>query len=161
MFIQYGLFCFLVAVYLNVGEGLWESHCLCCCCLSNADINECSDPSICPNEQCENTVGSYECIPCQPGYQAQGGVCYGLNTYTHTETHVCNHSQKVRPFRLPSAPRTDFQTFIIKPKQLSFRSPLCMPFVVIIFLLYIIIFIYWPCCSLDIGHGKPMSTTNQ
>uniref|UniRef100_A0A672P634 Latent transforming growth factor beta binding protein 3 n=1 Tax=Sinocyclocheilus grahami TaxID=75366 RepID=A0A672P634_SINGR len=43
------------------------------------DINECSDPSICPNEQCENTVGSYECIPCQPGYQAQGGVCYDIN----------------------------------------------------------------------------------
>ncbi|KTG42353.1 hypothetical protein cypCar_00019344, partial [Cyprinus carpio] len=52
------------------------------------DINECLDPSICPNEQCENTVGSYECIPCQPGYQAQGGVCYGLNAYTHTEIHV-------------------------------------------------------------------------
>uniref|UniRef100_A0A9J7Z310 Latent transforming growth factor beta binding protein 3 n=2 Tax=Cyprinus carpio TaxID=7962 RepID=A0A9J7Z310_CYPCA len=43
------------------------------------NINECLDPSICPNEQCENTVGSYECIPCQPGYQAQGGVCYDIN----------------------------------------------------------------------------------
>uniref|UniRef100_A0A673N5P8 Latent-transforming growth factor beta-binding protein 3-like n=1 Tax=Sinocyclocheilus rhinocerous TaxID=307959 RepID=A0A673N5P8_9TELE len=57
------------------------------------DINECSKPDICgeslnvgecfldicSNEQCENTVGSYECIPCQPGYQAQGGVCYDVN----------------------------------------------------------------------------------
>ncbi|TRY57352.1 hypothetical protein DNTS_024943 [Danionella cerebrum] len=43
------------------------------------DINECVDPSTCPDEQCENTIGSYECIPCQPGYQAQGGVCYDIN----------------------------------------------------------------------------------
>ncbi|XP_031427916.1 latent-transforming growth factor beta-binding protein 3 isoform X1 [Clupea harengus] len=43
------------------------------------DINECLDPSSCPNEQCENIPGSYECLPCQPGYQAQGGVCYDVN----------------------------------------------------------------------------------
>ncbi|XP_051972961.1 latent-transforming growth factor beta-binding protein 3-like isoform X2 [Xyrauchen texanus] len=43
------------------------------------DINECLDPNTCPNEKCENTVGSYECIPCQPGHQAQGGVCYDIN----------------------------------------------------------------------------------
>ncbi|KAI7812482.1 latent-transforming growth factor beta-binding protein 3 isoform X1 [Triplophysa rosa] len=43
------------------------------------DINECLDPHTCPDEQCENTVGSYECIPCQPGYHAQGGVCYDIN----------------------------------------------------------------------------------
>ncbi|XP_028839991.1 latent-transforming growth factor beta-binding protein 3 isoform X3 [Denticeps clupeoides] len=43
------------------------------------DINECLDPSTCPNEQCENTVGSYECVPCQPGHQVQGGVCQDVN----------------------------------------------------------------------------------
>lgn len=43
------------------------------------DINECLDPHTCPDEQCENTIGSYECIPCQPGYHAQGGVCYDIN----------------------------------------------------------------------------------
>uniref|UniRef100_A0AAR2LB85 Latent transforming growth factor beta binding protein 3 n=1 Tax=Pygocentrus nattereri TaxID=42514 RepID=A0AAR2LB85_PYGNA len=43
------------------------------------DINECLDPSACRDGQCENAVGSYDCIPCQPGHQAQGGVCYDVN----------------------------------------------------------------------------------
>uniref|UniRef100_A0A4W5K8R4 Latent transforming growth factor beta binding protein 3 n=1 Tax=Hucho hucho TaxID=62062 RepID=A0A4W5K8R4_9TELE len=43
------------------------------------DINECLDPSSCPNDQCENTPGSYECVPCLPGHQAQDGVCYDVN----------------------------------------------------------------------------------
>ncbi|XP_067113115.1 latent-transforming growth factor beta-binding protein 3 isoform X2 [Osmerus mordax] len=43
------------------------------------DINECLDPSSCPNELCENTAGSYECVPCLPGHQAQGGLCYDVN----------------------------------------------------------------------------------
>uniref|UniRef100_A0A8C8HYY6 Latent transforming growth factor beta binding protein 3 n=1 Tax=Oncorhynchus tshawytscha TaxID=74940 RepID=A0A8C8HYY6_ONCTS len=43
------------------------------------DINECLDPNSCPNDQCENTPGSYECVPCLPGHQAQGGVCYDVN----------------------------------------------------------------------------------
>uniref|UniRef100_A0A674DPJ8 Latent transforming growth factor beta binding protein 3 n=1 Tax=Salmo trutta TaxID=8032 RepID=A0A674DPJ8_SALTR len=43
------------------------------------DINECLDPSSCPNEQCENTPGSYECVPCFSGHQAQGGVCYDID----------------------------------------------------------------------------------
>src|SRR4029434_8649998 len=55
------------------------------------DFNECLDPSSCPNEQCENIPGSYECLPCQPGYQAQGGVCYGEHTHTHTHTHTQQH----------------------------------------------------------------------
>ncbi|XP_039624946.1 latent-transforming growth factor beta-binding protein 3 isoform X1 [Polypterus senegalus] len=40
------------------------------------DIDECLDPNICPNERCENRPGSYECIPCPPGYHGQGGICY-------------------------------------------------------------------------------------
>uniref|UniRef100_A0A3P9A9Z7 Latent transforming growth factor beta binding protein 3 n=1 Tax=Esox lucius TaxID=8010 RepID=A0A3P9A9Z7_ESOLU len=43
------------------------------------DINECLDPSSCPNELCENNQGSYECVPCPAGHQAQGGVCYDVN----------------------------------------------------------------------------------
>lgn len=43
------------------------------------DINECLEPDICPNEQCENTIGSYECLPCQPGYQAKRGVCHDID----------------------------------------------------------------------------------
>ncbi|KAM4620829.1 latent-transforming growth factor beta-binding protein 3 isoform 2-T3 [Polymixia lowei] len=43
------------------------------------DINECLNPTTCPNEQCENTPGSYECVPCLPGHEAQGGMCYDIN----------------------------------------------------------------------------------
>uniref|UniRef100_A0A8C9R2M8 Latent transforming growth factor beta binding protein 3 n=1 Tax=Scleropages formosus TaxID=113540 RepID=A0A8C9R2M8_SCLFO len=43
------------------------------------DIDECLDPNACPNEQCENTQGSYECVPCQPGHQARVGVCYDID----------------------------------------------------------------------------------
>lgn len=46
------------------------------------DINECLNPETCPNEQCENTPGSYECVPCLPGHEARAGTCYGeLITY--------------------------------------------------------------------------------
>lgn len=43
------------------------------------DINECLNPDTCPNEQCENTLGSYECVPCLPGHEARAGTCYGEN----------------------------------------------------------------------------------
>lgn len=42
-----------------------------------SDINECLNPDTCPNEQCENTAGSYECVPCLPGMEAWAGTCYG------------------------------------------------------------------------------------
>ncbi|XP_038145032.1 latent-transforming growth factor beta-binding protein 3 isoform X2 [Cyprinodon tularosa] len=43
------------------------------------DIDECLSPDACPNEQCENTLGSYECVPCLPGYEAHSGTCYDIN----------------------------------------------------------------------------------
>uniref|UniRef100_A0A8C5EQG1 Latent transforming growth factor beta binding protein 3 n=1 Tax=Gouania willdenowi TaxID=441366 RepID=A0A8C5EQG1_GOUWI len=43
------------------------------------DINECLDPNTCPNEQCENTAGSYECVPCLRGHEAVSGICYDMN----------------------------------------------------------------------------------
>ncbi|XP_011609865.1 latent-transforming growth factor beta-binding protein 3 isoform X2 [Takifugu rubripes] len=43
------------------------------------DINECLNPDTCPGELCENTVGSYECVSCLPGHEAQGGTCYDIN----------------------------------------------------------------------------------
>ncbi|CAG00601.1 unnamed protein product, partial [Tetraodon nigroviridis] len=41
------------------------------------DVNECLNPDACPGELCENTVGSYECVPCLPGHEARGGTCFG------------------------------------------------------------------------------------
>uniref|UniRef100_A0A8C9WKZ5 Latent transforming growth factor beta binding protein 3 n=1 Tax=Scleropages formosus TaxID=113540 RepID=A0A8C9WKZ5_SCLFO len=55
------------------------------------DINECLDPRTCPNAQCENTPGSYECVPCLPGHQAQGGVCYDINECQ--KRGVCLHGR--------------------------------------------------------------------
>nr|XP_043898568.1 latent-transforming growth factor beta-binding protein 3 isoform X2 [Solea senegalensis] len=43
------------------------------------DINECFNPKTCPKEQCENTPGSYVCVPCLPGYEARSGKCYDIN----------------------------------------------------------------------------------
>nr|XP_049597987.1 latent-transforming growth factor beta-binding protein 3 isoform X4 [Syngnathus scovelli] len=43
------------------------------------DINECLNPDTCPNEQCDNTPGSYECVPCLPGHEARSGICYDIN----------------------------------------------------------------------------------
>lgn len=45
-----------------------------------SDVNECLNPDTCPGELCENTVGSYECVPCLPGHEAQGDTCYGERT---------------------------------------------------------------------------------
>uniref|UniRef100_G1R0Y5 Latent transforming growth factor beta binding protein 3 n=1 Tax=Nomascus leucogenys TaxID=61853 RepID=G1R0Y5_NOMLE len=41
---------------------------------SRADIDECRDPSSCPDGKCENKPGSFKCIACQPGYRSQGDV---------------------------------------------------------------------------------------
>ncbi|XP_037694233.1 latent-transforming growth factor beta-binding protein 3 isoform X2 [Choloepus didactylus] len=44
------------------------------------DIDECRDPSSCPDGKCENKPGSFKCIACQPGYRSQGGgACRDLN----------------------------------------------------------------------------------
>ncbi|KAK3527535.1 hypothetical protein QTP86_026660 [Hemibagrus guttatus] len=55
------------------------------------DINECLDPATCPDAQCENTVGSYECIPCQPGHKVHGGVCYDINECQDTRLCANGH----------------------------------------------------------------------
>lgn len=44
----------------------------------HADIDECRDPSSCPDSKCENKPGSFKCIACPPGYRSQGGgACRG------------------------------------------------------------------------------------
>ncbi|KAJ8795716.1 hypothetical protein J1605_002478 [Eschrichtius robustus] len=44
------------------------------------DIDECRDPSSCPDGKCENKPGSFKCIACLPGYRSQGGgACRDVN----------------------------------------------------------------------------------
>ncbi|XP_064182140.1 latent-transforming growth factor beta-binding protein 3-like isoform X3 [Anguilla rostrata] len=60
------------------------------------DIDECLDPNSCPNQQCENTPGSYECTPCQPGYHARGGVCYDVDECQARGTCPNGHCQNLQ-----------------------------------------------------------------
>ena len=66
-----------ICMCVRIGLLTFMGVCVCLISSNVSDINECLDPNSCPNDQCENTPGSYECVPCLPGHQAQGGVCYG------------------------------------------------------------------------------------
>ncbi|XP_063287155.1 latent-transforming growth factor beta-binding protein 4 isoform X2 [Pelobates fuscus] len=39
------------------------------------DINECENPAVCIGQECVNTLGSFECRPCLPGYKLQNRRC--------------------------------------------------------------------------------------
>lgn len=45
-----------------------------------ADIDECRDPSSCPNGVCVNTLGSFRCQVCGPGFRPVGERCVGKAT---------------------------------------------------------------------------------
>uniref|UniRef100_A0A3B4TVW3 Latent-transforming growth factor beta-binding protein 4 n=1 Tax=Seriola dumerili TaxID=41447 RepID=A0A3B4TVW3_SERDU len=42
-------------------------------------VDECVQVSQCPGQQCVNTVGSYLCVSCQPGYSRNDGSCQDIN----------------------------------------------------------------------------------
>uniref|UniRef100_A0A3Q3N141 Latent-transforming growth factor beta-binding protein 4 n=1 Tax=Mastacembelus armatus TaxID=205130 RepID=A0A3Q3N141_9TELE len=56
-----------------------------------ADIDECAEPYQCPGQMCMNSVGSYRCVSCQPGYTLTNRQCTGI-THTHTRTHAHTHT---------------------------------------------------------------------
>ncbi|EGW02701.1 Latent-transforming growth factor beta-binding protein 1 [Cricetulus griseus] len=43
------------------------------------DIDECLTPSTCPDEQCVNSPGSYQCIPCTEGFRGWNGQCLDID----------------------------------------------------------------------------------
>uniref|UniRef100_W5NB98 Latent-transforming growth factor beta-binding protein 1 n=1 Tax=Lepisosteus oculatus TaxID=7918 RepID=W5NB98_LEPOC len=47
---------------------------------SFSDVNECENPLICPGQECVNSAGSFQCIPCRQGYRLQNGRCTGTNS---------------------------------------------------------------------------------
>uniref|UniRef100_A0A7N5K2Q6 Latent-transforming growth factor beta-binding protein 3-like n=1 Tax=Ailuropoda melanoleuca TaxID=9646 RepID=A0A7N5K2Q6_AILME len=53
------------------------------------DIDECLDSGTCPDGRCENKPGSYKCIPCQPGFRAQNGICSDVDECS--EDAACKH----------------------------------------------------------------------
>lgn len=42
------------------------------------DIDECLTPATCPDAQCLNAPGSYQCIPCRVGFRGWNGQCHGM-----------------------------------------------------------------------------------
>ena len=50
---------------------LWPSF------LIFSDVDECLTPSTCPDEQCVNSPGSYQCVPCTEGFRGWNGQCLG------------------------------------------------------------------------------------
>lgn len=42
-----------------------------------SDVDECLTPSTCPDEQCVNSPGSYQCVPCTEGFRGWNGQCLG------------------------------------------------------------------------------------
>ncbi|KAK6470641.1 latent-transforming growth factor beta-binding protein 4 isoform X1 [Huso huso] len=43
------------------------------------DINECENAVTCPGQECVNSAGSFQCVPCQPGYQLKNGRCIDVD----------------------------------------------------------------------------------
>ncbi|XP_035287681.1 latent-transforming growth factor beta-binding protein 3-like isoform X6 [Anguilla anguilla] len=60
------------------------------------DIDECRDPNACPNEQCENTPGSYDCVPCMPGHEVRGGVCYDIDECQNRDVCLNGRCENLR-----------------------------------------------------------------
>ncbi|KAK3570249.1 hypothetical protein QTP86_017124 [Hemibagrus guttatus] len=43
--------------------------------LMTIDVNECEDPLQCPGQGCINTLGSYRCVSCEPGFVLTNRRC--------------------------------------------------------------------------------------
>lgn len=56
-----------------------------------SDVDECAEPSQCPGQMCVNTVGSYRCVSCRPGYTLINRQCAGTHTHTHRRRHTHSH----------------------------------------------------------------------
>jgi len=59
------------------------TECVCVC----SDVNECAEPSQCPGQMCVNSVGSYRCVSCRPGYTLTNRQCTGTHTHVLTSVH--------------------------------------------------------------------------
>ncbi|VFV30379.1 latent-transforming growth factor beta-binding [Lynx pardinus] len=55
------------------------------------DIDECLTPSTCPDEQCVNSPGSYQCVPCTEGFRGWNGQC--LDTDECQQGNLCINGQ--------------------------------------------------------------------
>ncbi|KAF0030959.1 hypothetical protein F2P81_017690 [Scophthalmus maximus] len=61
-----------------------------------SDIDECVEPSQCPGQMCVNSVGSYRCVSCRPGYTLTNRQCADVNECEDSEScpgQVCVNTE--------------------------------------------------------------------
>lgn len=59
-----------------------------------ADVDECRDPSSCPDGVCVNTPGSFQCQACGPGFRPVDERCVGKGNPKSTRHHELNQTLK-------------------------------------------------------------------
>lgn len=42
-----------------------------------SDVDECENELQCPGQKCVNSVGSFKCVSCKPGFEIINGQCQG------------------------------------------------------------------------------------
>ncbi|XP_039386176.1 latent-transforming growth factor beta-binding protein 1 isoform X5 [Mauremys reevesii] len=59
------------------------------------DIDECLTQSICPDEQCINGPGSYQCVPCTDGFRGWNGQCHDIDECQHGNLCTNGHCENI------------------------------------------------------------------
>lgn len=57
-------------------------------CLFVPDVNECENELQCPGKECVNSVGSFKCVSCQPGFELHDGRCQGITSCQSTHVQL-------------------------------------------------------------------------
>ncbi|XP_075781089.1 latent-transforming growth factor beta-binding protein 1 isoform X3 [Pelodiscus sinensis] len=59
------------------------------------DIDECLTQSICPDEQCINGPGSYQCVPCAGGFRGWNGECHDIDECEYGNLCMNGHCENI------------------------------------------------------------------
>nr|XP_008172682.1 latent-transforming growth factor beta-binding protein 1 isoform X7 [Chrysemys picta bellii] len=59
------------------------------------DIDECLTQSICPDEQCINGPGSYQCVPCTDGFRGWNGQCHDIDECQYGNLCTNGHCENI------------------------------------------------------------------
>uniref|UniRef100_A0A673JVT8 Latent-transforming growth factor beta-binding protein 4-like n=1 Tax=Sinocyclocheilus rhinocerous TaxID=307959 RepID=A0A673JVT8_9TELE len=56
----------------------------------NEYVNECENELQCPGKECVNSVGSFKCVSCQPGFELLDGQCQDIDECSQNPTRCTN-----------------------------------------------------------------------
>ncbi|KAM9154400.1 latent-transforming growth factor beta-binding protein 1 isoform 4-T4 [Pangshura tecta] len=59
------------------------------------DIDECLTQSVCPDEQCINGPGSYQCVPCTDGFRGWNGQCHDIDECQYGNLCTNGHCENI------------------------------------------------------------------